>query len=294
MTESSRAIKKPAAKTAAAKGPAVSKPAAKKVAAKKVAAKKATAKKGEANASIEALAMTAVTMPVKAAVAKKGVMKSTIAAEAVAVAELTAVGAVAPVVEAPSDPLSTRVEGAVLSKAEVETVLEAVPMNADADDEAEEDEDHLIQEARVWQDDGWTARVIKNEDDDGWAVAMTLDGEPEPALVGPWTMGRDKKNPKPLDANAFSVLVKTAFEVRRRHEQQLHAMLHKSLIVDSDEGRIKVSLQIIPDEYEPHAFLRAHDDLGDLLAEVKVEAHFKLNNASANRWIDNAFRRPGD
>ena len=49
-------------------------------------------------------------------------------------------------------------------------------------------------EARLWRDDGWTARVIKNEDDDGWAVAMIKDGEPEPALVGPWTMGRDKKN----------------------------------------------------------------------------------------------------
>ena len=50
-----------------------------------------------------------------------------------------------------------------------------------------------IQEARTWTGDGWTAQVIKNEDDDGWAVAMTQDGQAEPALVGPWTMGRDKK-----------------------------------------------------------------------------------------------------
>lgn len=56
-----------------------------------------------------------------------------------------------------------------------------------------------IQSDRVWSDTRWTARVIKNEDDDGWAVAMMLHGESEPALVGPWTMGRDKKNPKPLD-----------------------------------------------------------------------------------------------
>ena len=49
-----------------------------------------------------------------------------------------------------------------------------------------------IQEPRLWSSDGWTARVIKNEDDDGWAVAMIKDGEAEPALVGPWTMGRDK------------------------------------------------------------------------------------------------------
>jgi hypothetical protein len=76
---------------------------------------------------------------------------------------------------------------------------------------------------------GWTARVIKNNDDDGWAVEMTPDGQAEPALVGPWTMGRDKKNPKPLDGNAFNTLVKTASEVVLRHEQQLRASLHNGL-----------------------------------------------------------------
>src|SRR3954451_13474485 len=75
------------------------------------------------------------------------------------------------------------------------------------------------QEPRLWCDDGWTARVIKNEDDEGWAVEMIKDGEAEPALVGPWTMGRNKKDPKPLDTSAFNTLVKTASEVLRRHEQ---------------------------------------------------------------------------
>src|SRR5882724_6244864 len=89
----------------------------------------------------------------------------------------------------------------------------------------------LRQEPRLWSDDGWTARVIKNEDDDGWAVEMIKDGEPEPALVGPWTMGRDKKNPKPLDVSAFNTLVKTASEVLRRHEQQLHSQHHKNVSV---------------------------------------------------------------
>jgi hypothetical protein len=150
-----------------------------------------------------------------------------------------------------------------------------------------------IQEPRFWQDDGWTAKVIKNEDDDGWAVAMTLDGEPEPALVGPWTMGRDKKNPKPLDANAFSTLVKTAYEVRRRHEQQLHASLNKSVTVDGADGRSKVTLEIVPDEYDPHAFLRAFDEIGELLAEVRVDPGFKLTIGSAQTWIANDYRRPG-
>jgi hypothetical protein len=66
-------------------------------------------------------------------------------------------------------------------------------------DESPHDDQPTLQEPRLWRGDGWTAKVIKNEDDDGWAVAMIKDGEPEPALVGPWTMGRDKKNPKPLD-----------------------------------------------------------------------------------------------
>ena len=66
------------------------------------------------------------------------------------------------------------------------------------------DDTLVVKEPRLWADNGWTARVIKNEDDDGWAVAMYKGREPEPALVGPWTMGRDKKNPKPLDTNAFN------------------------------------------------------------------------------------------
>ena len=35
-----------------------------------------------------------------------------------------------------------------------------------------------VKEARLWIDNGWTARVIKNEDDDGWAVEMTRHGDP--------------------------------------------------------------------------------------------------------------------
>lgn len=149
-----------------------------------------------------------------------------------------------------------------------------------------------VKEARLWCDNGWTARVIKNLDDEGWAVEMIKDGEAEPALVGPWTMGRDKKNPKPLDAPAFGTLVKTASEVLRRHEQQLHALLHKKLVVTTPAGRITVTLDIVPDEYEPHAMLGAYDDAGDELAQVRVEASFKLNGASANAWVTDDFRKP--
>ena len=135
---------------------------------------------------------------------------------------------------------------------------------------------------RLWIDDGWTARVIKNEDDDGWAVEMTKDGEPEPALVGPWTMGRDKKNPKPLDANAFNTLVKTAHEVRRRHEQHVHATLNKKVVVESGGHTIAVALKIVVDEDAPYGVLTAREPHRDeLLAESRVEASFKLAAASA-------------
>lgn len=154
------------------------------------------------------------------------------------------------------------------------------------------DEDKPVHEARLWIDKGWTARVIKNDDDEGWAVAMIKDGEPEPALVGPWTMGRDKKNPKPLDTNAFSTLVKTASEVLRRHEQALHAILHKSLLVNLADADIRVTLDIVPDEDNPYAMLSAHDADNAELAKLKVSAGFKLTKNSATAWIDNEFRNP--
>jgi hypothetical protein len=149
-----------------------------------------------------------------------------------------------------------------------------------------------IHEPRLWRDNGWTARVIKNEDDEGWAVAMIKDGEPEPALVGPWTMGRDKKNPKPLDTNAFNTLVKTASEVVRRHEQSLQATLHKEIAISCTAGRITVALDIVPDDDDPHALLSAADEGGAELARVKVSAGFRLNRTSATAWADGGFGRP--
>lgn len=155
---------------------------------------------------------------------------------------------------------------------------------------SDHDPDQPVHEDRLWKDDGWTARVIKNEDDEGWAVAMFKDGESEPALVGPWTMGRDKKNPKPLDANAFSTLVKTASEVLRRHEQQLHATLNKSVTITVNGAVVNVTLSIVPDEYEPHGVLKAIDENGNEIAVKRVEANFSLTRASAQAWADKGFR----
>jgi hypothetical protein len=161
-----------------------------------------------------------------------------------------------------------------------------------SDIEAESNAAEPIHEPTLWRDNGWTANVIKNEDDDGWAVEMIKQGEAEPALVGPWTMGRNKKDPKPLDTSAFNTLVKTAAEVLRRHEQQLHSERHKNVTLTVDGRRITVTLDIVPDEDDPHAILAATDAFGEQLASVKVKASFRLGNASAEAWIEDEFRRP--
>ena len=150
-----------------------------------------------------------------------------------------------------------------------------------------------VMEPTFWRKNGWTARVIKNEEDDGWAVEMIKDGEAEPALVGPWTMGRDKKNPKPLDSAAFNTLVKTAAEVIRRHEQQTHAERHRSVTVTGSGGeRVTVKLDVVADEDEPYAELTALDAAGEELARVRVGAGFWLSATSASAWIESGFKAP--
>lgn len=149
-----------------------------------------------------------------------------------------------------------------------------------------------IHEDRVWSDEHWTARVIKNEDDDGWAVAMYLDGGAEPALVGPWTMGRDKKNPKPLDTSAFNTLVKTTKEVIRRSEQQLHAQLNKNVSITVEGRRLRVALAIVPDEEGATATLSAWDEFDDELARVPVPPTYRLSVDSAQAWVASGFGKP--
>ena len=154
------------------------------------------------------------------------------------------------------------------------------------------DPDAKVQQPRLWVGDGWTARVIKNEDDDGWAVAMFLDGQVEPALVGPWTMGRNKKDPKPLDTNAFNTLVKTAKEVIRRSEQQRFADLNKNVSITVGGQRIRVELAIVPDEEGATATLRAVNEYDEELALVSAPPNFRLNANSAEAWVVSGFEKP--
>jgi hypothetical protein len=105
-------------------------------------------------------------------------------------------------------------------------------------------------------------------------------------------MGRDKKNPKPLDVNAFNTLVKTASEFVRRSEQQLHASLHQSITVAAGAGRVTVHLDIEPDDDNPSAKLSARNEADEILAEVRVPPSFKLNRSSAVAWAEGGFGKP--
>ena len=136
--------------------------------------------------------------------------------------------------------------------------------------------DKEVMEPTVWRKSGWVAQVIAG-DDEGWAVSMTRVGDDEPALVGPWTMGRDKKSPKPLDQSAFATLVKTATEVLMRHEQSARAQLHNSLtFFDATGRRVRADLDIVPD-----------DDAatGVELGSGRVSAGFKLTAKSASEFF---------
>lgn len=152
--------------------------------------------------------------------------------------------------------------------------------------------DDETSDPRRWKKDGWIAKVVKNLDDDGWAVEMTPVGASEPALVGPWTMGRDKKNPKPLDQPSFLTLVKTANEVLLRHAQAARARLHKSISFDAEDVspdggpvRVRADLDIAPDDDDPHAVLSiVEETTGDELRRGRVSAGFKLSAANVTRW----------
>ena len=102
-----------------------------------------------------------------------------------------------------------------------------------------------VMEPTFWRKNGWTARVIKNEEDDGWAVEIRKQGIPEPVLISPWVMGRDKKNPKPFDATAFATFVKTASEVLDRSARQRDQAMTKKLSIAWEGRWYEVRLEVV-------------------------------------------------
>ena len=146
-------------------------------------------------------------------------------------------------------------------------------------------------EPTLWRKNGWTARVIKS-DDDGWAVEIRKAGLTEPALISPWVMGRDKKNPKPFDGPAFATFVKTASEVLDRSARQHDAAMNKRLAIAWEGRWYDVTLELVPDEYEPYAVLSAVDDGGQVVAKHRVAANYKFNRDLANDWVRGGFSAP--
>jgi hypothetical protein len=140
---------------------------------------------------------------------------------------------------------------------------------------------------RLWKKAGWIARVIKNDSDEGWAVSMTRFEDSEPSLVSPWTMGRDKVNPKPLDSTGFATLLKGANDVLRRHEAALRSRLHRTITCNGEGGqRVRADLDIQQDEDDPHAILSVVDDrTGATVRQGRVSAAAKLNEASVQRFL---------
>ena len=99
--------------------------------------------------------------------------------------------------------------------------------------------------------------------------------------------GRDKRNPKPLDAGAFATLVKTASEVLRRHEQAARAALHRSLTFTTDAGvRVRAELDVAVDDDDPHAILAVVDLATDAeLRRGRVSQGFKLTATTVQGFV---------
>ncbi len=145
----------------------------------------------------------------------------------------------------------------------------------------------------TWSDAGWTARIVEDEDGGGWAVSMTRDGDDLPVLVVPWVMGRNKKDPKPLNAADFRTQLKAARDFLRRAEHQRRMAHRKSFRVQDPEGGVvTVVFDIEADEFEPVGVLTAEDDLGDELARHELPPGFQLRRDWARQWVAAGLPRP--
>ncbi len=150
-----------------------------------------------------------------------------------------------------------------------------------------------IEEPRLWQKRGWIARVVENEDGGGWALAMSREGDDEPVLVVPWVMGRNKKDPKPLNDADFRTQVKAARDFLTRSEHQRRTAFRKSYdVVDADGEFVRVVFDVQPDDFEPTGVLSAFDNLGRERARLTCAPHFRLTRDAARAWAAGGFESP--
>ncbi len=140
---------------------------------------------------------------------------------------------------------------------------------------------------------GWTAEIIRNEDGGGWAVTMTRDGDEAPVYMAPWTMGRNKVDPKPMSNDAFNTWVKSASEFLMRSQYQSRTTDRKSLTLTTEEGEeLTISFDIRRGEYESVGLLKAEDVFGSELVQIEVSPLFTLTTDSARDWVRSGFEPP--
>jgi len=147
---------------------------------------------------------------------------------------------------------------------------------------------------RTWKGRGWVCQVIENEDGGGWAVTMTREGDSEPAYMGPWTMGRNKIDPKPLSLAAFNTWVKSATEFLARSQYQIRTSDRQAFTTYTESGeKLNVIFDINRGDYESEGVLIAEDAVyGNEIARCTVHPKFKLTIDSATDWINNGFAPP--
>lgn len=144
---------------------------------------------------------------------------------------------------------------------------------------------------RTWTGLGWTARIVENEDGGGWAVAMTHDDHDEPALVVPWVMGRNKKDPKPLGEADFRTQVKAAQDFLTRSQQQIRRAHRRTARAQGPDGEpLLVVFDLISDEFEPQGVLVATNGIGDEVGRAACPPSLKLSRTTAQSWVDSGFR----
>ena len=76
---------------------------------------------------------------------------------------------------------------------------------------------------------------------------------------------------------------------RSRGLGDVYKRQHQSLDLNSPQGRLTVRFDIVPDDEHPYAVLSAYDEMGERLAEKRVQASFKFNRSSAQAWMEGDF-----
>lgn len=139
---------------------------------------------------------------------------------------------------------------------------------------------------------GWHAQVIVSEEGEGWAVELRRDGDEDPVLVSPWTMGRNKVDPKPMNDADFGALIKAAGDFLARAERQQRDALRREHRVAGPKGTsVKVVFEVIPDESDPVGRLRAFNDRGEVLAEEEISLEQPFTRQRAEAWAKRGFNR---